>query len=150
MNDKKVELIAGTFVLLGLVLVGFLAFRIGDAHLFTRGNYTLYARFADVGGLTEGSKVRLAGVSVGTVGSITLDQKTYRAQVELILRPEIELDDDTIASVKTNGLIGDKFVSLLPGGSGIPLADGDTIIETESAVDFEGLVSKIAFGGVEN
>ena len=150
MNDKKIELIAGTFVLVGLVLVGFLAFQIGDAQIFAAGNYTLNARFSDVGGLTEGSKVRLAGVTVGTVGRISLDPETYYANVELVLRPEISLDDDTIASVKTNGLIGDKFISLLPGGSGIPLSDGEDIIETESAVDFEGLVSRIAFGGVDD
>lgn len=149
MDDKKIEFSAGLFVLIGLVLIGFLAFRIGDTHLFTGGQYKLFARFADVGGLTEGSKVRVAGVSVGTVGAIRLDRETYYAMVELQLAPDIQLDDDTIASVKTNGLIGDKYISLLPGGSGIPLEDGDTIIDTESAVDFEGLVSKIAFGEVE-
>ncbi len=149
MENPKVEFIAGLFVLIGLLLVGFLAFRIGDVHLFAGNELTLHARFSDVGGLTEGSKVRLAGVSVGTVGRINLDPDTYYALVELRLQPGLVLDDDTIASIKTNGLIGDKYIGLSPGGSGIPLENGDTIIDTESAVDFEGLVSKIAFGNVE-
>lgn len=150
MNDTKLELIAGLFVLIGLLLVGYLAFRIGDTRLFISDDYVVSAEFSNIGGLKEGSKIRLAGVTVGTVTGISLDRENYFANVELTLDPQLQLDDDTIASIKTNGLIGDKYVNLLPGGSGIPLESGDTIFDTESALDIESLVSRMAFGSVES
>jgi phospholipid/cholesterol/gamma-HCH transport system substrate-binding protein len=150
MTDSKLELLAGLFVFVGLLFVGYLAFRIGDTQLFVSRDYVVYAEFTNVGGLKEGSKVRLAGVTVGNVSAIELDRNAFFAKVELTLEPGLTLDDDTIASIKTNGLIGDKFIDLLPGGSGIPLEKGDTIYDTESALDLEGLVSKMAFGNVES
>lgn len=150
MNDAKLETIAGLFVLVGLLLIGYLAFRIGDTQFLTSDRFVVFAEFSNVGGLKEGSKVRLAGVSVGTVTEISLDPESYFARVKLSLEPGIDLDDDTIASIKTNGLIGDKFIDLLPGGSGVDLESGDTIFDTESALDLESLVSRMAFGSVEN
>lgn len=150
MSDSKLEMIAGLFVLIGLLLVGYLAFRVGDTRIFVSNDYVVYAEFSNVGGLKEKSKVRLAGVTVGTVTGISLDHENYFANVELTLDPKLQLDDDTIASIKTNGLIGDKFINLLPGGSGIPLESGDTIYDTESALDIESLVSQMAFGSMES
>ncbi len=149
MNDAKLETIAGLFVFIGLLLIGYLAFRIGDAQFFTSKPFVVYAEFSNVGGLKEGGKVRLAGVSVGNVSEISLDRESFFARVKLLLEPGILLDDDTIASIKTNGLIGDKYIDLLPGGSGVGLESGETIFDTESALDLEGLVSKMAFGSVE-
>ena len=92
--------------------------------------------------------MEIAGVRVGRVKAIRLDGKTNRAVVELLLNKDVELTDDVIASVKTSGLIGDKYVSLEPGGSGAPLGNGGEITDTESAVDIESLISKYVFGKV--
>jgi len=148
MNEKKLELIAGIFVLTGLLFVGYLTLKIGGNMLFQHDGDTLYAEFSNVGGLKAGSKVQIAGVSVGKVEKITLDPKTYYAHVQITMNKGVTLDADTIASIKTNGLIGEKFISLLPGGSSRTLSDGDTIYDTESALDIEGLISKVAFGSI--
>ena len=98
--------------------------------------------------LRPGAEVEIAGVRVGRVKSIRLDDKQPRAVVELQLGDNVHLTDDVIASVKTSGLIGDKYISLEPGGSGEPLKNGDEITDTESAVDIESLISKYVFGKV--
>ena len=110
--------------------------------------YKRQASFTSVSGLRAGAEVEIAGVRVGRVKAIRLDGKTNRAVVELLLNKDVELTDDVIASVKTSGLIGDKYVSLEPGGSGAPLGNGGEITDTESAVDIESLISKYVFGKV--
>ena len=110
--------------------------------------YVLTASFNSVSGLRPGAEVEIAGVRVGRVKSIRLDDKQPRAVVELQLGDNVHLTDDVIASVKTSGLIGDKYISLEPGGSGEPLKNGDEITDTESAVDIESLISKYVFGKV--
>ncbi|MDV7397658.1 outer membrane lipid asymmetry maintenance protein MlaD, partial [Arthrospira platensis SPKY1] len=112
--------------------------------------YQLEARFSSVAGLNVGSRVDIAGVRVGTVRGIRLDPQQFVAIVILELPRSIELDDDTIASIRTAGLIGDRFVSLSPGGSGIPLEPGDMILDTESAMDIESLISRFAFGSIDD
>jgi len=92
--------------------------------------------------------VEIAGVQIGQVDSIRLDPKDYVAMVRLKIRKNIVLTDDVIASVKTSGLIGDKFIMLTPGGSDEILEPGDTITDTEPALDIEELISKYAFGDV--
>ena len=149
MNSKKLELTVGAFVLVGLVAILFLALQVGS-NRWAGDHYTLYARFVDAGGLNEGSSVRIAGVKVGTVGEISLNKEQYVAMVELKLPVDLVLDDDTIASIKTTGLIGDKFLSLNPGGSGLQLEPGEVIVDTESAVDIESLISRFAFGSIED
>ena len=148
MNSKKVELTVGAFVLLGLVAILYLALQVGS-NRWAGDHYSLYARFLNAGGLNEGSSVQIAGVKVGTVGSITLNKEQMVAMVELKLPTDLVLDDDTIASIKSTGLIGDKFLALNPGGSGIPLEAGETIVDTESAVDIEDLISRFAFGSID-
>lgn len=149
MNSKTVELTVGTFVLIGLVAILYLALQVGS-NRWAGDHYSLYARFLNAGGLNEGSSVQIAGVKVGTVGAITLNKEQMVAMVELKLPSDLVLDDDTIASIKSTGLIGDKFLALNPGGSGIPLAPGETIVDTESAVDLEDLISRFAFGSIDD
>jgi phospholipid/cholesterol/gamma-HCH transport system substrate-binding protein len=95
-----------------------------------------------------GANVEMAGVRIGQIDKISLDQERQIATVKLKIQNGIILTDDVIASVKTAGLIGDKYITLLPGGSDQILKPGDLIIETESAVDLEDLISKYVFGGV--
>lgn len=140
----------GIFVLLGLVCVAYLTIKLGRMELFDQKGFELNARFNSVSGLRVGADVEMAGVPVGRVAAITLDDDPLRRQalVRLVLDRDLKLSTDTIASVKTSGLIGDKYVNLQPGGLDDVLASGDTLEETESAVDLESLIGKYAFGGV--
>jgi len=147
MNKKSIDFYVGLFVLAGLLAVIFLAVQIGGQR-FGGGDLVLQARFTDTGGLSEGNSVRIAGVTVGKVGPVELKPEQYVAMVTLHIDDNLELYDDTIASIRTSGLIGDKFVSLSPGGSGIPLESGDVIVDTESALDLESLLGRVAFGDV--
>lgn len=147
MTFKK-ELGAGLFVLIGLLCVAWLTVRLGRMELAGGNGYSLEARFSSVSGLRNGAEVEIAGVRVGRVSGIRLDPQNPAAIVTLHLDKNVKLTDDVIASVKTSGLIGDKYINLEPGGSGSPLAPGDTIVDTESALDLEALISKYVFGKV--
>ncbi len=147
MNTSR-DVVVGIFVLLGLLCTAYLTVKLGRMESFGSKGLELTARFTSVSGLRVGAGIEMAGVQVGRVSSITLDTKTAQAVVVLGFSVPIELSEDTIASVKTSGLIGDKYINLAPGGSETMLTSGDTIEETESAVDLESLLSKYAFGGV--
>lgn len=140
----------GVFVLLGLVCVAYMTIKLGKMEVFAGKGFELVANFNSVSGLRVGADVEMSGVPVGRVASIALDDDLSRrqARVVLILDRDLQLPADTIASVKTSGLIGDKYVNLTAGGSEDILASGDTLEETESAVDIESLISKYALGGV--
>ena len=148
MQKSSVELGVGVFVLIGIVCVGYLTIRLGEMEFFEGDHYILNARFQSVSGLKAGANIEIAGVKVGQVESISLEPKEQVALVRLRIKREIVLTDDVIASVKTAGLIGDKYIKLSPGGSDEILKSGDTIFETESALDVEEIISKYAFGGV--
>ncbi len=150
MNSIR-ETAVGIFVILGLVCVGYLAIKLGRMELFSRQGFELSARFDSATGLRAGADVELAGVPVGRVVNIRLDPDPMRTQaiVELRLDHDLHLSDDSIASIKTSGLIGDKYVSLSRGGSETLLGPGGVITETESPMDLESLISKYAFGGVK-
>lgn len=148
MNNRTIEFLVGCFVLAGLAAVFYLALQVGSAQFFNKDSYQLEARFSSASGVNPGSRIEIAGVPVGTVKDITLNERYY-AIATLELPNRIQLDDDTIASVKTAGLIGDRFIELSPGGSGFPLEPGDMIVDTESALDIENLISKFALGGMD-
>ena len=148
MNDRKIEFLVGCFVLVGLGAVFYLAIQVGSARVFEGDHYILRARFNSVSGVNVGSRVEIAGVRVGTVKSIVLSDDFYSI-VTFELPGAIQLDDDTIVSIKTAGLIGDRYLDISPGGSEIPLEAGDMIVDTESALDIEGLISRFAFGGID-
>jgi phospholipid/cholesterol/gamma-HCH transport system substrate-binding protein len=148
MKQSSVELGVGVFVLLGIICVGYLTIRLGEIEVLGDKYYLLNARFKSVSGLKVGAQVDIAGVQVGQVDSIALDPKDLMAMVRLKIKDAIVLSDDVIASIKTAGLLGDKYVQLSPGGSDKVLKPGDTIIETEPPLDIEGLISKYAFGKV--
>lgn len=146
--SRRKETAVGLFVLIGLICVAYLTVKLGRMELFNGDGYTVYARFASVTGLRPGAEVEIAGVRVGRVTSIGLDKKQPSAVVALRIDDGVRLTDDVIASVKTSGLIGDKYISLEPGGTGEVLRSGDTIIDTESSVDIEKLISNYVFGKV--
>jgi len=148
MKRAAIEIWVGIFVVIGMVCIGYLSIRLGGMDWFGDAHYPLYARFQSVSGLKPGTYVEMAGVQVGQVEAIDLDPKDQIAVVRLKIKKNIELTDDVIASVKTSGLIGDKYIKLSPGGSEVVLKPGDTITETESAIDIEELISKYVFGKV--
>ena len=138
----------GIFVLVGLLCVAYLTVKLGKFEVLGGDYYVLKARFASVSGLKPGSSVEMAGVQIGTVDQISIDPELQVAEVELKIRKNITLSEDTVASIKTNGLIGDKYVKMSPGGSEDVLGDGDRIMETDSAIDLEELISRYIFGKV--
>jgi len=146
-KKTSIETWVGIFVLVGLVCVGYLTIKLGKMELVGDNNYPIYARFQSVAGLKKGSQVEIAGVKVGMVDSIFLD-KDKKAIVRMKIDKGLVLTDDVIASVKTAGIIGDKYIKISPGGSDTILKPGEMITETESALDLEELVSKYVFGGV--
>lgn len=149
MNNRKIEFLVGCFVLIGFGAILYLAIQVGSARFFGSDSYELQARFRSTSGVNAGSRVEIAGVRVGTVKSIVLDDNFYSI-VTLELPNDLRLDDDTIISVKTAGLIGDRYLSLSPGGSGFPLEQGDMVVDTESALDIESLISRFALGGIDD
>lgn len=149
MKKTSIEIAVGVFMLIGIVCVGYLSIRLGETEWGRDKYYPLFARFQSVSGLIEGAHIELAGVYVGKVDSIALDPKTQSAVVKLEIQKTVMLSDDVIASIKTSGLIGDKYLQLSPGSSDRVLKPGEMITETESAVDLEALVSKYVFGGAK-
>jgi len=146
MKKYTMETSVGVFVLLGLICVAYLTIKLGKLEILGEETYQIQARFSSVGGLRPGGSVQMSGVAVGSVSRIYLDSETYMAMVDMRIRSDIKLSEDTIASIRTSGLIGDKYVALSPGGLDDYLQEGDMITETESALDIESLISKYAFG----
>jgi len=150
MDSKKinVELIVGLFMIVGFLCFVYLSLQLGEFSLFAGDRtYDVTADFDSISGLKEGAILEIAGVNVGRVAKISLG-KNYRARVVLQINREVPVSDDSVASVRTQGIIGDKYIRIVPGGSEVMLKDGGRISETESAIDLEEMVSKYIFGGV--
>ncbi|MDJ0801664.1 MAG: MlaD family protein [Desulfobacterales bacterium] len=150
MKKYSHETIVGIFVVLGIVLIYYMAISLGEVSLVGENNHTYYAPFSTVSGLRVGNSVEMIGMEIGRVADFQMDQDKLQAIVALEVDKDIKIYDDAIASIKTAGLIGDRFVQIDPGGGGDLLADGDTIIETESPIDLGELISKYAFGDVDD
>ena len=149
MKKYTLETTVGIFLVFGLLCVGYLTVKLGNVSLLGDNAYPLQARFTTVTGLRAGSIVYIAGIEVGRVERLTMDQESQKALVELRIRNGIKIYDDAIASIKTEGLIGDMHLSIDPGGAGTLLAPGDAIIDTQPPLDIADLVSKYAFGDVK-
>ena len=159
MEKAKLEIVVGLFVFVGILCLGYLSIKLGKleviggdvlakagAHLLPEIVYEVEAQFTSASGLKPGSTIEIAGVEVGRVRGITLNED--RAMVKLAVNNTVKLYTDTIASIKTRGIIGEKFLALSPGGGGDPLKPGGTIRDTESGLDLEELVSQYVHGKV--
>jgi len=146
MQRGNLELIVGFFVLVGLACLAYLAIHLGKMEVFGSG-YQVVAIFDNISGLKKGAAVEVAGVDVGRVETIRLSPGD-RAYVTLRLDRGLMLHDDAIASIRTKGIIGDKFVKLSPGGSEKVIPPGGKIRDTESAIDLEELISSYIHGKV--
>lgn len=150
MNRERIELVVGVFMLIGILCLGYLSIKLGKMELMGGDYYRIAARFDSVSGLKKGARVEVAGVEIGGVDKIVLEKDSGdRAEVTLRIKEGVKLTDDVIASVRTSGIIGDKFIKLKPGGSDRILKDGGKIRETESSIDIEELVSKFIHGKVD-
>lgn len=150
MNMVKLEMMVGTFMLIGILCLGYVSIKLGKMEIVGGDFYSVSAGFDSVSGLKPGARVEIAGVEVGKVDRIVLDAKSGdRALAYLKIKSGVKITDDVIASVRTSGIIGDKFIKLRPGGSEKMLKDNSIIRETESAIDIEELVSKFIHGKVE-
>ena len=143
MKRFDLELVVGLFMVAGVASLGYLAVRLGRFELFGGSHYRLEAVFSNAGGLKAGASVAIAGVDVGQVRSIALDD--YQARVVMSIDQGVAIQEDAIASIRTRGLIGEKFVAVTPGGSDVVLKPGDKMRETEPAIDLETLISKYVF-----
>jgi len=143
----SLEFFVGVFMIIGILCLGYLSIKLGKMEVIGGEGYEIEAFFSNCGGLKSGSSVMIAGVEVGRVKSIEL--KDYEARVVMVLPDWVAIQEDAIASIKTKGLIGEKYVEITPGGSEEIIKAGGTIMDTQSAVDFEELISKYVFGKVE-
>lgn len=140
----NLELVVGAFMIVGILCLGYLSVKLGKIEVWGKPGYEVFAVFNDIGGLRGGSPVVIAGVEVGQVESISLED--YEARVILRLKSGLLLYEDAIVSVKTRGLIGEKFLQISAGAAEATIPPGGQIRQTESAVDIEALISKFAFG----
>lgn len=149
MNNAKLEMIVGIFMLVGILCLGYVSIKLGKMELVGGDYYNVTASFDSVSGLKPGARVEVAGVEIGKVDRISLDEKSGdRAIAYLKIKSGVKITDDVIATVRTSGIIGDKFIKLKPGGSEVYLKNNGTIRETESAIDIEELISKFIHGKV--
>jgi len=146
MSKKGIETLVGLFVLLGLAGLVFLSLKAANLASFgTRDSYVVTARFDNIGGLKPRSPVRSAGVTVGRVTSISLDQKTFQGLVTMELEKGVQFPKDSSAKILTSGLLGDQYVGIEPGGDEKNLGAGDVIKQTQSAVVLENLIGQFLF-----
>jgi phospholipid/cholesterol/gamma-HCH transport system substrate-binding protein len=146
MTRINTEVVVGFFLLLGLLALGYLAVKLGKMEVVGSSGYTVQATFSNVAGLRVGTSVEIAGVDVGWVEGIRL--KNYQAIVAFRIKDGVQLPEDSIASIRTKGLIGEQFVRISPGGAERNLHPGDEIKETEPPVDIMELIANYAFGKI--
>jgi phospholipid/cholesterol/gamma-HCH transport system substrate-binding protein len=147
MKRIHLETAVGLFLLAGIACLAYLSLQLGKLEVVGGGYMPVLAEFSSVAGLRPGAAVEIAGVEVGKIDSITI--RDYKAVVRMRIRKGIDLQEDTIASVRTRGLIGDKYISISPGASDRLIPPGGKIRETESTVDLEGLIGQFVHGSAK-
>lgn len=147
MKRFNIEIAVGIFMVAGFLCFSWISIKLGDINIFGEETYPLEARFNSVSGLKEGATIEIAGVRIGNVSSIDLDSGEYEAIVQLSIENGIRLTEDSIASIRTAGIIGDRYVNISPGGLDEFIEPGGEMEETESAINLEELVSKYIFEG---
>lgn len=145
MKRFNFETSVGVFMVIGFICFAWLSIKLGDVDLFGSEAHTITARFTSVSGLKSGASVEIAGVQVGKVASINLNQEYYEAEVRMEIDRGVELQEDCIAAIRTAGIIGDRYIKITPGGSDVMIEPGGEIIETEAAINLEELISKYIF-----
>ena len=143
-DQRFFEALMGAFVLI-LAMTFFYFAYLQSSNAFMGHGYRLGARFDHIDGLVVGSEVRVGGVKVGNIQEITLDPKNYLAVVSFDVLPDVRIPEDSIAQIISDGFLGGKFLSIVPGEQNSFLSAGDEITETQSSVSLEALLSKFLF-----
>ncbi len=146
MRSRTIEISVGAFMLTGILALAFLAIQVSgiNIHDSNRDTYKLYAHFSNASGLAERAKITVAGVVIGRVTHIVLDPKDNRAKVEMAIQKNVNyLTLDSIAAIQTAGILGEKYISISVGGDADVLKDGSEIVDTQSALVLEDLISKV-------
>jgi len=149
MKKYSKETVVGIFVVAGLVCIGYMTIKLGNVGILEDDAYTLNARFNRITGLREGNSVNMLGLEIGRVANFKMDQDEQAVIVEMRINKGIKIYDDALAAIKTEGLIGDRYMDIAPGGAGELLKPGGTITETQSPTDLNELIGKYAFGDVK-
>lgn len=145
MKKLSLEAAVGLFMIAGFLCFAWLSVKLGDVDLLGGETYQVSARFGSISGLKKGAMVEIAGVKIGKVDEIRLDAESYEAEVLLAINKGVVLQEDSIASIRTAGIIGDRYIDVSPGGADELIGEGGRIYETESAINLEQLVSKYIF-----
>ena len=147
MSQRRIEISIGVFVLIGLLALSYVSIRLGGLDLFATGTYDVNARFTSVSGLWTGAPVGMSGVRIGKVYSISLDDED--AVVVLRFYSNVKIAMDAIASIRTKGILGDKYITISQGGSDKRIPPGGRIRETEPPIDIEKLIGDFIFEKVK-
>ena len=147
MRTRSLELAVGTFLVAAVIALFFLAIKVsGLSDETSKPSYRVYAHFQNIGGLTLRAKVTMAGVTIGRVTNIELDHKRLNAKVTLDIHKDVnEISTDVVASILTAGLLGEKYIGLVPGADDTYLKEGDEIEQTQSSLVLEDLIGKFLF-----
>jgi len=143
MKGNVIETVMGAVVLVVAAL--FLFFAYSTSQLRSVPGYQLSANFEHIDGIRDGSDVRISGIKVGSVLSTTLDPTSFLAKVQMSVQPSIKLPDDSVAEIVSSGLLGDKYMSLVPGGSDKDIQPGGQIKFTQSSISLEHLIGQMMF-----
>ena len=143
MRGNVIETVMGAVVLVVAAL--FLVFAYKTSQLRAVSGYEVNAEFSRVDGIRQGSDVRISGIKIGSVVAEELDPKTFLAVVRMSIDPAVKLPDDTVAEIISAGLLGDKYMSLVPGGSDQMIAPGGKIKYTQSSISLESLIGQTIF-----
>ena len=145
MNRTVAETLMGAVVLVVAAVFVYFVYSTSQVRS-VQGGYEVTARFSNVEGISTGGDVRMAGIKIGTVSSMTLDPKTYLAVVKMEIDPSIKLSKDTAAAVSSAGLLGDKFMGLTPGNDDALIPPGGVITSTQSSMNIESLIGQYIYG----
>lgn len=146
MSKRKIdiEIIVGLFIFIGLLCMGYTSIKLGQIDFFNNDTYKVKTIFTTVRGLKENTNVEISGVKIGTVDEIKLEN--YAAIVNMSIDNDVEIQDDAIASIKTKGILGEKYIEISPGGSDIIIEEGGVLFDTEPPLDLESLIKNFIMG----
>ena len=147
MRTRSLELAVGAFLVISVAALFFLAIKVsGLSSELSQPSYKVYAHYQNIGGLTVRSKVTMSGVTIGRVAAIELDKKRLNAKVTLEIYNDVnEISTDSVASILTAGLLGEKYIGIVPGADDTFIKNGDEIEQTQSSLVLEDLIGKFLF-----
>lgn len=146
MQSRGLEIVVGLFICLGIAAVFLLTFRVSNfADAGSMEGYTVTASFTNIGGLGKGAPVNMAGVRIGRVTGIRVDERTYEAVVSMKIGSQYEIPRDSDAAIQTSGLLGSQYIGVGPGASDKYLEDGDSFQITQSAIILEDIIGQVLY-----